>query len=283
LSETLRNQTHGLEAVSLLVVAPLSVVIGVLARRGHRAAPYVGVAIGAYTAYMLVQYIVGPSYLDYPRVLPLQLGLFVLGWVVALRGRSNARMHSAFPLRTVSPVEAPRWPEADLQAMGSPEGSWHKGSVVCRRGHRESAYLDPRKSRHIPEMCPKCGARLLIACPECGLRIRGDYFVPGVVGFATPDLSSFCDGCGAAFPWATREERIFELENLLDEEEIDEADLTVIHDHLERLRDAAMSDGDERAAWEIIKRRAGAALNSGPVRRVVEGLASAAIRQQLGL
>jgi hypothetical protein len=93
LSETLRNQTLGLEAVSLLVVAPLSVVIGVLARRGHRAAPYVGVAIGAYTAYMLVQYIVGPSYLDYPRVLPLQLGLFVLGWVVALRawiiGRSN--------------------------------------------------------------------------------------------------------------------------------------------------------------------------------------------------
>jgi hypothetical protein len=46
LSETLRNQTLGVEAVSLLVVAPLSVVIGVLARRGHRAAPY-GVGIRA--------------------------------------------------------------------------------------------------------------------------------------------------------------------------------------------------------------------------------------------
>ena len=86
LSETLYNQTIGLDAVSLLLVAPISAVMGVLAGRGHRVAPYVGVAIGAYTAYMFVQYIVGPSYLEYPRVLPLQHGLFIIGWVVAAQG-----------------------------------------------------------------------------------------------------------------------------------------------------------------------------------------------------
>jgi hypothetical protein len=44
-----------------------------------------------------------------------------------------------------------------------------------------------------------------------------------------------CDECGSASPWATREERIFELENLLDEEDIEEADRVVIQDQLRRL------------------------------------------------
>ena len=44
------------------------------------------------------------------------------------------------------------------------------------------------------------------------------------------------------FPWATREERIFELENLLDEEDIEEADRVVIQDQLRRLTNAELSD-----------------------------------------
>jgi hypothetical protein len=98
LSETLHNQTIGLDAVSLLLVAPVSVVMGFMAPRGHRAVPYVGVAVGAYTAYMLVQYIVGPSYLVYPPVLPLQLGLFILGWVVAMRAWIISRSTDTVPL-----------------------------------------------------------------------------------------------------------------------------------------------------------------------------------------
>jgi hypothetical protein len=98
LSETLHNQTIGLDAVSLLLVTPVSLAVGILARRGHRAAPYVAVSIGAYTAYMFVQYIVGPSYLSYPRILPLQLSLFVLGWAVAFRAWYISR--STEPLLT---------------------------------------------------------------------------------------------------------------------------------------------------------------------------------------
>jgi hypothetical protein len=97
LSETLHNQTIGLDAVSLLLVAPVSLAVGI-ARRGNRAAPYVAVSIGAYTAYMFVQYIVGPSYLGYPRILPLQLSLFVLGWAVAFRAWYISR--STEPLLT---------------------------------------------------------------------------------------------------------------------------------------------------------------------------------------
>ena len=89
--------------------------------------------------------------------------------------------------------------------------------------------------------CPKCGATVLTACPTCDLRIRGDYFVPGVIAVSTAP-ASFCDGCGSAFPWATLEERIFELENLLDEEDIEEADRVVIQDQLRRLTNAELSD-----------------------------------------
>jgi hypothetical protein len=124
---------------------------------------------------------------------------------------------------------------------------------------------------------------VLVACPICERRIRGDHTVSGSLIDAPGERPSFCDGCGSAFPWATREERIFELENLLDAEDIDEADRVVIGDHLQRLRVAGMSEKEERALWVGVKARAGKALSSGPVQRVVEGLVSAAIRNQLGI
>lgn len=78
-SVSMRNQAIGLEAVSLLVVAPLCVAAGILALRGHAAAPLVVFGPAAYTAYMFLQYVIGPEYAYYPGVLPLHLGLFILG------------------------------------------------------------------------------------------------------------------------------------------------------------------------------------------------------------
>lgn len=87
-TETLRNQTIGLDAVSLLCVAPLSVVAGLLVARGHIAGAALGLGIGAYTAYMLVQYVLGPEYERLPGnnelLFPLYLLLFALGWLVAI-------------------------------------------------------------------------------------------------------------------------------------------------------------------------------------------------------
>jgi hypothetical protein len=87
-SQTLRNQTIGLDATSLFVVAPLSVVAATLVLRHHAVGPALALGIGAYTSYMFVQYILGPDYANLPgnneRIFPLWLALFGEGWMVGL-------------------------------------------------------------------------------------------------------------------------------------------------------------------------------------------------------
>jgi hypothetical protein len=87
-SQTLRNQTVGLDAVSLFVVAPLAVASAVLVIRELVFGPVMALGIGAYTSYMFVQYILGPDYAhragNNERLFPLALFLFVCGWAVAL-------------------------------------------------------------------------------------------------------------------------------------------------------------------------------------------------------
>lgn len=97
-SETLVNQTIGLEAVSLLVVAPWSVVAAVAIHRGHPAGPVLGMAPSAYAVYMFLQYIVGPEYVSYPAVLPLHLAIFVLSWIVLLAAWNAVRPDALPPL-----------------------------------------------------------------------------------------------------------------------------------------------------------------------------------------
>ena len=84
----LLNQTIGLDAVSLAVVAPLSVVAGVLLFRAHPAAPMLALAPAIYAAYMFPQYILGPDYLrlegNNELLFPLHLALFSLGGAVVL-------------------------------------------------------------------------------------------------------------------------------------------------------------------------------------------------------
>ncbi|MDD9205726.1 hypothetical protein PU560_04495 [Georgenia sp. 10Sc9-8] len=60
-TETVLNETLGLEAVTLVLVAPLAVVTGAMTLRGHRAGPLLALGPAAYAAYMLVQYVVGPQ------------------------------------------------------------------------------------------------------------------------------------------------------------------------------------------------------------------------------
>lgn len=88
-SETLLNQGIGLDAASLFFVAPLSVGAGVLMLSGHPAAPVIALGPAIYTAYMSVQYVVGPEYLVLPgnneRFFPFHLGLFILAGTIAVR------------------------------------------------------------------------------------------------------------------------------------------------------------------------------------------------------
>ncbi|MCI0438920.1 MAG: hypothetical protein L0177_07275, partial [Chloroflexi bacterium] len=88
-SETLINQGIGLDAVSLIVAAPLSIIAGVLALRGHSAAPALALGPAVYSLYMAVQYPIGPEYLSLPgnneRFFLFHVGLFIVGGAVELR------------------------------------------------------------------------------------------------------------------------------------------------------------------------------------------------------
>jgi hypothetical protein len=78
ISGTLLNQTIGLEAVTVALVVPLTLTAGVLALRGHRAAPLLGFGPAAYSAYMFVQYVLGPEYGRYTGTVLFQTVIFAL-------------------------------------------------------------------------------------------------------------------------------------------------------------------------------------------------------------
>lgn len=87
-TETVRNETLGLEAISLLLVSPLAMVAGLLALRDHPASAVVALGPAAYSAYMFVQYVVGPQYPTYEAALLLHLGLFILSGSLLIRAWS---------------------------------------------------------------------------------------------------------------------------------------------------------------------------------------------------
>lgn len=95
---TIENQLIGLELVSVFLVAPHCLAAGVLALRGHPAAGPLAFGPAAYTAYMLVQYVVGPEYAAYVPAAVLQLVLFVLSLVLAVWAWSrSAALGAAIP------------------------------------------------------------------------------------------------------------------------------------------------------------------------------------------
>ncbi len=83
------TQLTGGEAISLVVVAPVSVVAGVLWLRGSRIAPPLALAPALYALYTYTTEVVGAEYRRYPGnsewFLPLHLGILALAGVIAVR------------------------------------------------------------------------------------------------------------------------------------------------------------------------------------------------------
>lgn len=88
ITETIESQLIGLDAVSLVLVAPLAALAAVLVLRVHPLGPVLGIGPAVYVAYMIPQYVFGPDYLaiegNNERLFPLMLALFVLGNVSAV-------------------------------------------------------------------------------------------------------------------------------------------------------------------------------------------------------
>jgi hypothetical protein len=88
-SATSMNQILGADAATLVVVVPVSLAVGLLAIRGHPAAPVLALAPSIFVVYTYIPLIVGNEYLRLPgnveRFFPLLLGVFILAGAIALR------------------------------------------------------------------------------------------------------------------------------------------------------------------------------------------------------
>lgn len=162
-----------------------------------------------------------------------------------------------------------------------PERSEYRPAAICRRGHVQTQDLTHAE---VGDRCPTCGAKVLTACPACGTRIRGYYDVPGVIDLATEyKPPRFCDACGKPFPWLDRQGRIFELENMLDDEDLDEAAELAVHEQLTALANPDLDEDDERKHWERVRRLAPGLWDKSGARAIIETVVSAGVRAQLGI
>jgi hypothetical protein len=84
LSASLRNQLIGLEVVTVLLVVPWCLAAGLLALRGRPQAALFGFAPAAYTAYMFIQYVLGPEYGEYRLVALFHVALVTLSGGLSL-------------------------------------------------------------------------------------------------------------------------------------------------------------------------------------------------------
>jgi hypothetical protein len=88
-SEGAANQVVGGDVAGLLLVAPLSVLAGILIWRGHFAGSVLALGPAVYALYMYSQLALGGDFIRYPgnteRFFPLYLGLFILAGAIVIR------------------------------------------------------------------------------------------------------------------------------------------------------------------------------------------------------
>lgn len=151
-------------------------------------------------------------------------------------------------------------------------------ATVCGRGH---TYSDGHGRLPPAERCAECGAKLLTECPGCKVHIRGWYVDPGrglAFPYSPPD---FCFNCGGPFPWANRQARIYELQNLLDREELDDADRLIASELLASLQDPELAEDEQVEKWRRLKKIAPGLMASG--QRIIESVVTGVVKAKLGM
>jgi hypothetical protein len=102
-----------------------------------------------------------------------------------------------------------------------------------------------------------------------------------VIGVFDEPIPSFCEFCGEPHPWADRKARVYQLENLLDAQGLDDATRLKVHAELVELRRADLPENEEAERWQRVKKLAPGLIPAG--QRIVESVMTAAIKAQLGL
>lgn len=156
-----------------------------------------------------------------------------------------------------------------------------RAATVCRRGHPKEIRLSAPPVAELG-FCTECGAPIIGRCPACGVRIRGmERGLAGAMSKYVPP--KFCDGCSEPLPWANRQDYIYQLENILDVEDIDPSTRLLVLEDLERLRTGNdLSEDKQIEIWKRVKDRA-PGLFAGSALRIIQSLATAYIEKRLGL
>lgn len=175
------------------------------------------------------------------------------------------------------------WPANDLHSFRVGDG-YFKAAIICRRGHVIEEGLDPNEISQMDDSrCSTCGANTLKACTKCNQRLKGRYYSPIVVSFQDFQPKPFCDSCGSAMPWASRQERIWELQNILDENQLDEVEKLKISELLDALNNYDIDDATESDIWVKIKIKLGKVFYNERVQNLIFDLAGAYAKKNMGI
>lgn len=129
--------------------------------------------------------------------------------------------------------------------------------------------------------CSECGAEVLRQCPECGTIIPGYQDIAGYMAGPPDKLPVFCIHCGAPFPWLDRQGRVWQLENLLDDEQLDQATELLAREQLQALADPDLSDADQLSRWSRLRQFAPGLFEKSGARAVMKTLWTTAIEVEM--
>jgi hypothetical protein len=121
-----------------------------------------------------------------------------------------------------------------------------------------------------------------VRCPACEQPIRGRSHVPGVVSAQAYKPPNFCHSCGSPFPWAGRQARIHQLQNLLDEAELGSATGLALTEQLQALLDPDLDDAEQAKRWNRIKTKGPGFLEKTAAQLIVQSLLSAWLKAGYG-
>jgi hypothetical protein len=149
-------------------------------------------------------------------------------------------------------------------------------AIVCKRGHIATRITEIYTIPEYGKYCQDCGAALYHRCPACARQL------PLVnKGAAAP---SFCIGCGLPFPWATREDIVYHVQNQLDLQGLEEGDRRLLEDQLkELLKRPEDKDAENRQVKALEKLRDAAPKAWKFAAPILDPLITAWMKSQLGI
>lgn len=157
---------------------------------------------------------------------------------------------------------------------------YYTTAEVCPNGHHTTASAETSPALR-SNFCPEWGEATFTNCKDCGGQIRGDYHVPGVVGFWEWSPPNYCHQCGEPYPWTTR--RLATAKAMADEiDRLTPQDREILKQSLPELgRDSPRTDLAVTRYSKLREKMGKTAASAFD--KVVGALATAAVKTTLGI